>query len=240
MEGAQDFFEKTIKLAKDLLRKESFDPSAPTEGEAAVVKIEPGVLSDPEEIYDVPTGEPNIQLIKDLASQDIPKLSKKVRRRKRAPSSMEVNEPISATPVKKETIPFVYAVLILILVGSAAYFPFYILNSQIPDYYKTEELQINLSKSLDDRFAMVQSLLGQLSKNVTKVPGRSIKDQWDRHWVSFVEDDQPNIFHSESQWGFFSSLFSLITSFLWVAHRLLFVLLIFSFIGLAGYITFAT
>jgi hypothetical protein len=190
LEGAKDFFEKSISLAKDLLRNESTFEDVRMRIQPAdkplVMEEVPVVLKDSTQdlVDDLSVSPPDADSPlkpkhplarksntrsrrKTLEAQRIPTLS--------IPQSHSVPTPPRAFPLFP-----VLGFIILIIIFTVV--PCYLLIQSIPEPRESIVKREEFVSNLEERLQFVQNLLGQVSRNITHVPGRQLKDQWTRHW----------------------------------------------------------
>lgn len=181
------------------------------------------VTSDPEDqiddyIISPPNNEPqlksvpNISISRNSVAPKTPKKKLKLRRR-RIDSSILPESP----PPPAQTFNFLNLLLIICGISILIITPFYILSAFLPNYEQISEERRILVNDIEERISFVQSLLGQVSRNVTQVPGKTVKDQWERYWeqqdINHIKDIlqvsvQPN--------SYFSSFLSYLGSLLWL------------------------
>jgi len=79
----------------------------------------------------------------------------------------------------------------------------------VPDVSPQLDKYHTATDELEDRLTFLQNLVGQLSRNISQVPGKLVKEQWDRHWAQQWNGDlvgDSSLSEESSYWGWLSAL----------------------------------
>ena len=145
-----------------------------------------------------------------------PRKKKKVKKQSSRPI---VTKP-SPSPISAHLLQVIGLIFIAIFI---VIIPFYFLIQSLPHRSPVIELRESLLENLNERISFVQSLLGQVSRNLTNIPGKTVKEQWERHWeFQGTTENEFDLFPIQA--SYFSQLLSFIGSLL--SFSLTFIVLI--------------
>ena len=212
LHGAKEYFDLLIITAKNQFRNDHVadtDSQSPRQGDLKKKKKKKKKIFKEGEVEVEAEAEVGVE------NEATPKkLSSKLMR---APTSPKIPlNQISSTKQQNQIPPLLFLLIPIIL--GILLIPLVHFNGRLSTIRDSLEERDEVSLKLDDRFIIVQSLLLKISKNITDVPGKTLREQWERYWskehnMSNLNPDSVTDFWDE-QISFWERSFNTISNFM--------------------------